>query len=1255
MKLKFYLPLFFSVILGTNVLAQTGEINGRITEAGTKDGVAFASVAALLGGTQVNATTTDIDGYYKIKPLNPGKYDVKASSVGFNPIINEGVIVTVDKISFSNMQMVKGIELGAVTIVEYTNPLIDIGNPATQKTITYEEIQSSAAPDVNSRASTLAGVFQRDEGDALNIRGSRSDATAYYVDGIKVRGATGVSAKGTEQITVITGGIPAQYGDATGGIISITTRGPSKNYSGGIQVQSSKLFDDYNNNLLSFYLSGPIFTKRDSAGRKSGDPLAGFFVAGDYYYDGDPSPSAIGYWKVKDAKLAEIQKTPLIKSTTGNGGFNQQAAYLTYNDLDHINARPNVESSGERINGKIDFRPLQNVTLTFGGEFERNDFRNAIGIYSLMNSENNSQSIVNTWRVFGKINQRFNSTSKESKSLIKSAFYTIQFDYSKNTSVTQNDRHKDRIFDYGYVGQFISTKTPFYAPGTDTLYTDANHNVTGTGADTVANIINTDSLLYLYYDSNVEYHASDLNQTTANYTTNLFANGATYFNINQIQQLGGLVNQDNRSNLNVYGLWASTGRIQNSYALGDATQFGVSALGSVDIKSHNIVVGMEYQQRIDRSYGLAPSSLWSTMRDLEQSNTQNLRQLDTVIHLNVNSLGDTSISYDVFYLPTRNLSGDIAPGFHENIHNKLGIPQNGYVDIDAYSPSTYSLDLFTADELSNLVGYYGYDYKGNILTTTPSLSDFYFKKDANNNFTREIDAFRPNYIAGYIQDKFTFNDLIFNIGIRVDRFDANQKALKDKYLLWPAHTAGDLAVKDLVSTYNLNHAEQYSIPENIGSDYTVYVDDFKNAGKIVGFRKEDKWYDAQGTQIDDVSTLVNSAGGSGSTIQPYLLNSSDATGEHKTIDLNAFKDYEPQISVMPRVAFSFPISEEALFAAHYDIITQRPDAGLVRFNPFSYLNLSQGFGGTLANPDLKSSKTTDYEIKFQQKVSKSSALSISAFYKELRDMIEVIAVNYAHPVTYYTFGNVDFGTVKGLTFDYDLRRTGNVRLTASYTLQFADGTGSSPGSNGAIVSSAGQSNLRETKPLDFDQRHTFVASVDFHYGVGKDYTGPVWWNKQIFSGAGINFDFRAGSGTPYTRQSNITPTADFTSAANGRSVLSGSVNGSRLPWQFRIDAKVDKDFIVKTGKKKDGEPRRPFHMNAYLQVLNVLDVMNIINVYPSTGNPDDDGYLASTNGITQANTQLSHDAYVSMYQIAVNSPGNYSLPRRIRLGVQLNF
>ena len=92
---------------------------------------------------------------------------------------------------------------------------------------------------------------------------------------------------------------------------------------------------------------------------------------------------------------------------------------------------------------------------------------------------------------------------------------------------------------------------------------------------------------------------------------------------------------------------------------------------------------------------------------------------------------------------------------------------------------------------------------------------------------------------------------------------------------------------------------------------------------------------------------------------------------------------------------------------------------------------------------MKSEKTVDFELGFAQTLNLNSSLTLSAFYRELRDMIQVVKTNYSYPVSYLTYGNIDFSTVKGFSALYDLRRSGNVSMSANYTLQFANGTGSS--------------------------------------------------------------------------------------------------------------------------------------------------------------------------------------------------------------------
>ena len=143
-----------------------------------------------------------------------------------------------------------------------------------------------------------------------------------------------------------------------------------------------------------------------------------------------------------------------------------------------------------------------------------------------------------------------------------------------------------------------------------------------------------------------------------------------------------------------------------------------------------------------------------------------------------------------------------------------------------------------------------------------------------------------------------------------------------------------------------------------------------------------------------------------------------------------------------------------------------------------YLFLANTTSSIINNPDLKPQRTIDYEVGYKQALNQSSALTLSVFYRELRNLIQLIPVNYAYPVNYSMYGNIDFGTVKGLSLAYDLRRTGNVRLTANYTLQFADGTGSSSTSVVNLIQS-GNPNLRTAIPLSFDVRHQIQTTFDF--------------------------------------------------------------------------------------------------------------------------------------------------------------------------------
>ena len=181
---KVYLLFFFISLITTSVFAQSGTLKGKITDKNTGESLPFVSIVVERNGSQAGGTSSDFDGQYTIKPLDPGTYTIKVSSVGFKQIEVTGVIISSNKITFQNIGMSEGVDIDEVEVISFKKPLIDQDNLAG-KTVTSEEIKEMPTRRVSSVAATTAGVYKQDENSSVNVRGSRSDATDYYVDGIK--------------------------------------------------------------------------------------------------------------------------------------------------------------------------------------------------------------------------------------------------------------------------------------------------------------------------------------------------------------------------------------------------------------------------------------------------------------------------------------------------------------------------------------------------------------------------------------------------------------------------------------------------------------------------------------------------------------------------------------------------------------------------------------------------------------------------------------------------------------------------------------------------------------------------------------------------------------------------------------------------------------------------------------------------------------------------------------------------------------
>ena len=1221
-----------------SALAQVGAgtLKGRITDFDTKESLPFASVILFLNGNQVAGTNTDFDGEYTIKPIQPGTYDVLFSFVGYQSKKVTGVKITANKIQFVNGELGAGVMMEEAEVVEYSVPLIDKDGGASGGTVSREDIDKLPGRSATSIASTVAGASTAGTGGGVSIRGARTSSTWYYIDGIKVRGSSALPKSAIEEVQVVTGGIPANIGDATGGVINISLRNSSRTWFGGGELITSGLptetsaigLDKFGYNLAEGSVSGPIAWRKNEKGEKT-DPLLGLFLSGNYTYQKDTRPTFGGVYRMTDSARAEILAEPLRQNVSSSGEINgalYNADFLTPDAFERTPTRLNNANQSANLVAKIDVNTNETTSLTFGAtaalgranEFDRGR--------SLMNWENNNQTTSLDWRGYVKFSQRFaDEEGSEASGGLKNVFYSIMADYSQSYFKREDASHGDDFFKYGHVGTFDVYQQNSYE------YNDLTGRFVHNG----------------WEDTLVTYAASPYNPELAainNQYFNLFESepynpfvDGPYESLLTVQNGNALLN--GQSPNSTYGLWSYFGTQGNSYNISNNSQFRVSAAGSADIGDHALQMGFEYEQRRDAFFSLGPVGLWTLARLTTNSHIKEIDASDSLV---------TNVGTD-YYVTYDRLIGDNQFEFDANLREALGAAEDELINIDAIDPEFFTLNMFGADDLlnqgSNYVTYSGYDPYGNKVNDRPTIEEFFNKTNDAGYNTRPIGAYEPIYIAGYIMDKFTFDDIIFNVGLRVDRFDANQPVLKDPYVVGQSYTVGDIQGADGEGIINTLSGNAF-IPENIGEDFAVYVDALEGPGSIVGFRDGDTWYNSVGTEITDPDVLaVNTA-----YPAPWLKPNDNATGDDPfELTSEAFRDYNPAVNIMPRISFSFNISDEAVFFAHYDILTQRPTSSN-RFSPIDYLFL-ESRNNLISNPDLRPEKTIDYELGFQQVLTKTSSLKISAYYKEMRDMIQVRNFTGAYPRPYKAFGNLDFGTVKGFTVGYDMRRTGNVRLNANYTLQFADGTGSTTQTALALIN-AGLPNLRSINPFNYDQRHRIVANVDYRYGAGEEYNGPVvkfgGKERQLFANTGLNVIANLGSGTPYTASTIATPITGEISPST-----EGSINGSRLPWQFSLDANLDRNFTLTYGG--EGDAAKTTNLNLYLWIGNVLNTRNINSVYRFTGVADDDGYLAAAQYQPLINSQNDPNAFRNYYSMFVDNPFNLGLPRTVRLGLKFDF
>lgn len=261
---KHALILLLVMLLGAACMhaATTGRLAVRVRD-GQGRALEFVNIVVMQGTQRITGGQTNAKGTAIIINIPPGMYTVKFSLIGYSEVVYKDVRIQVDQTANLSPIMEKaGIRLQSVQVVA-TEDKVQKDRVGSAKQIEMDNMGDTAVGDIAGIISLQAGVTN--VGGELHIRGGRSNEVNYTVDGMSVSdpvdgGATlQVDTDAISDMKVMTGGFPAEYGNAQSGVVNIVTKDGDAFFSGKLEYQTDHLYkENRNSDVFKFAIGGPV-------------------------------------------------------------------------------------------------------------------------------------------------------------------------------------------------------------------------------------------------------------------------------------------------------------------------------------------------------------------------------------------------------------------------------------------------------------------------------------------------------------------------------------------------------------------------------------------------------------------------------------------------------------------------------------------------------------------------------------------------------------------------------------------------------------------------------------------------------------------------------------------------------------------------------------------------------------------------------------------------------------------------------------
>lgn len=265
--LTFRIAAILLLLCLPHIASAQGILQGTITDAVLDDPLFGVNVIVM--GTAQGAAT-NLDGAYAIEGLRAGEYSVKVSYIGFETKLFTGITITDGQTTRLDVEMQEAVlSTDDEIIIVGDKPLLDVEQASSTFSISADQIEAAPIRDVQEAIAQQAGIVRDPTG--LYIRGGRAEETGFIVDGVSAKdplAGTGfgldIGSNSFSEVEVTTGGIGADVGDVTSGVVNVKTQDGGDAFRGFFSHKRDNLGinEDASSNFLEelyeFNLGGPI-------------------------------------------------------------------------------------------------------------------------------------------------------------------------------------------------------------------------------------------------------------------------------------------------------------------------------------------------------------------------------------------------------------------------------------------------------------------------------------------------------------------------------------------------------------------------------------------------------------------------------------------------------------------------------------------------------------------------------------------------------------------------------------------------------------------------------------------------------------------------------------------------------------------------------------------------------------------------------------------------------------------------------------